>query len=95
MASAIWQGWMKRCCSGLGSLKPLTRKPESCLLPVDLIKLLKKFDETLLVLNVLRPLLAKSEREVRQHVVQWVETIRQTPNLDPQTKESWWPSCPS
>lgn len=39
------------------------------------------------MLNVLRPLLAKSVREVRQHVVQWVEQIRQTPNLDPQTEE--------
>ncbi|MFZ4662215.1 MAG: hypothetical protein ACOYNY_34720 [Caldilineaceae bacterium] len=34
-----------------------------------------------------RPLLAKSEREVRNHVVQWVTNIRQTPNLDPQTEE--------
>jgi predicted transposase YdaD len=31
--------------------------------------------------------LAKSEREVRKHVVQWVTNIRQTPNLDPQTEE--------
>jgi predicted transposase YdaD len=31
--------------------------------------------------------LAKSEREVRNHVVQWVTNIRQTPNLDPQTEE--------
>lgn len=72
---------------GLGTLKPLERKPHRRLLAVDLLKLLKKLDEQALVLNVLRPLLAKSEREVRQHVVQWVENIRQTPNLDRQTEE--------
>ena len=72
---------------GLGTLKPLARKPHRRLLAVDLLKLLKKLDEQALVLNVLRPLLAKSEREVRQHVVQWVENIRQTPNLDRQTEE--------
>jgi predicted transposase/invertase (TIGR01784 family) len=68
---------------GLGTLKPLARKPHRRLLAVDLLKLLKKLDEQALVLNVLRPLLAKSEREVRQHVVQWVET----PNLERQTEE--------
>lgn len=72
---------------GLGTLKSLARKPHRRLLAVDLLKLLKKLDEHALVLNVLRPLLAKSEREVRQHVVQWVENIRQTPNLDRQTEE--------
>ncbi len=72
---------------GLGTLKPLAHKPHQRLIAVDLLKLLKKLDERALVLNVLRPLLAKSEREVRQHVVQWVENIRQTPNLDRQTEE--------
>ena len=72
---------------GLRTLKPLTYKPASRLVAADLIKLLKKLPESSLVLNVLRPLLAKSEREVRKHVVQWVENIRQTPNLDPQTEE--------
>lgn len=72
---------------GLETLKSLARKPHRRLLGVDLLKLLKKLDEHALVLNVLRPLLAKSEREVRQHVVQWVENIRQTPNLDRQTED--------
>lgn len=72
---------------GLGTLQPLARKPHQRLIAVDLLKLLKKLDERALVLNVLRPLLAKSAREVRQHVVQWVENIRQTPNLDRQTEE--------
>ncbi len=40
-----------------------------------------------LVLNVLHPLLTNSEREARQHVVQWAENIRRTPNLDSQTEE--------
>jgi predicted transposase/invertase (TIGR01784 family) len=86
-----WQAvvlWLnKEDDPGLRTLKPLTYKPASRLISADLIKLLKKLPETSLVLNVLRPLLAKSEREVRKHVVQWVTNIRQTPNLDPQTEE--------
>jgi len=35
----------------------------------------------------LNPLLTDSEREVRKNVVQWAETIRQTPNLGSQTEE--------
>ena len=86
-----WQAvvlWLnKEDDPGLGTLQPLARKPAARLLSTDLIKLLKRLDEKSLVLNVLRPLLAKSAREVRKHVVQWVEQIRQTPNLDPQTEE--------
>ena len=86
-----WQAvvlWLnKEDDPGLRTLKPLTYKPAARLVSADLIKLLKKLPETSLVLNVLRPLLAKSEREVRKHVVQWVTNIRQTPNLDPQTEE--------
>ncbi len=51
------------------------------------MQLLKKLPETALALNVLRPLLAKNEREVRQNVVQWVENIRQTPDLDTNLEE--------
>jgi len=86
-----WQAvvlWLNKADDpGLRTLKPLSYKPASRLVSADLIKLLKQLPETSLVLNVLRPLLAKSAREVRQHVVQWVENIRQTPNLDPQTEE--------
>ena len=53
----------------------------------DLLALLKKFDQGALARNVLHPLLAASEAEVTQNVVQWVETIRQTPNLDAGTEE--------
>ncbi|MEZ4859733.1 MAG: DUF2887 domain-containing protein [Caldilineaceae bacterium] len=75
---------------GLGTLKPLSRRPARRLLSADLIKLLKRLkqiDDKALVLNVLNPLLTDSEREVRKHVVQWAETIRQTPNLDLHTEE--------
>ena len=86
-----WQAvvlWLNKADDpGLRTLKPLAYKPASRLVAVDLIKLLKKLPETSLARNVLRPLLAKSEREVRQHVVQWATNIRQTPNLDPQTEE--------
>lgn len=35
------------------------------------------------VLNVLRPLIAQDEQEVRQQSAQWVVTIQQIPHLDP------------
>lgn len=74
----------------MGTLEPLARQPDPRLVSANLIKLLKQLkqvDDKALVLNVLNPLLTDSEREVRQYVVQWAETIRQTPNLDPQTEE--------
>ena len=40
-----------------------------------------------MALNVLRPLLVTSEREIREHVVAWVDKIRRTPNLDANAKE--------
>ena len=89
-----WQAivlWLnKEDDPGLGTLKPLAHRPHSRLRSADLIKLLKKLkavDEKALVLNVLHPLLTNSEREVRKNVVQWVENIRQTPNLDTQAEE--------
>lgn len=39
------------------------------------------------MLQVLRPLLIDDESVVRQNVVQWVEAIRRTPNIDTQTEE--------
>lgn len=86
-----WQAvvlWLNKADDpGLGTLKPLGYKPAMRIRSVDLLALLKQLDEHSLVLNVLRPLLAESEREVREHVVEWVETIRQAPNLDHQTEE--------
>lgn len=35
----------------------------------------------------MRPLLAKTELEVRKHVLQWVDYVRQTPDLDANTEE--------
>jgi len=43
--------------------------------------------ETSLALNVLRPLLAQTEREVRENVVQWVENIHQATNFDGNLEE--------
>ncbi len=89
-----WQAivlWLnKEDDPGLGTLKPLAHRPHARLRSADLIKLLKKLkvvDKKALVLNVLHPLLTNSEREVRKNVVQWVENIRQTPNLDTQAEE--------
>jgi len=72
---------------GFNMLSLLARKPKPRLVSVDLLQLLNKLDEHSLVLNVLRPLLVDSELEVRQNVVKWVDSIRQTPNLDQYTEE--------
>lgn len=72
---------------GFGTVRLLARKPEPRLVSLYLIQLLEKLPESSLTLNVLRPLLAKSESEIRQHVVQWIENIRQTPDLDGATEE--------
>ncbi|MCB0123791.1 MAG: DUF2887 domain-containing protein [Caldilineaceae bacterium] len=72
---------------GLGTLLALSHEPQPRLIPTDLITLLKRLNEDSLVLQVLRPLLIDNESEVRQNVVQWVETIRRTPNMDTQTEE--------
>ena len=72
---------------GLKTLKLLGRKPKPCLVASDLLALLQKLDKQALARSVLHPLLAASEAEVTQNVVQWVETIRQTPNLDAGTEE--------
>ena len=72
---------------GLGTLLALSHEPQPRLIPTDLITLLKRLNEDSLVLPVLRPLLIDNESEVRQNVVQWVETIRRTPNMDAQTEE--------
>jgi len=86
-----WQGivlWLDKSDDpGFGTLKLLARKPNPRLRSLDLIELLKQLPETSLALNVLRPLLATNEREVRQHVVQWVKNIRQTPLLNADTEE--------
>lgn len=72
---------------GFGTLRLLAHKPEPRLIAMDLVELLRKLPETSLALNVLRPLLAKTELEVREHVVQWVENVRQAPDLDANTEE--------
>ncbi|MEZ4728754.1 MAG: DUF2887 domain-containing protein [Caldilineaceae bacterium] len=72
---------------GFGALRLLARKPKPNLLSLDLIDLLKKLPETSLALNVLRPLLAEDEREVRENVVQWVENIRHATDADANLEE--------
>jgi predicted transposase YdaD len=86
-----WQAavlWLNKSDDpGFGTLRLLARKPKPRLLTLDLIELLRKLPETSLTLNVLRPLLANHEREVRENVVQWVKNIRQAPDLDASTEE--------
>ena len=86
-----WQAavlWLNKSDDpGVGPLRLLGRKPKPRLLALDLIDLLRKLPETSLALNVLRPLLANNEHEVRENVVQWVANVRQTPDLDTNTEE--------
>ena len=72
---------------GFGTLRLLAQQPEPRLIAMDLVELLRKLPETSLALNVLRPLLAKTELEVRTHVVQWVDYVRQASDLDANTEE--------
>ena len=72
---------------GFDTLVSLTQAANPRLVSADLPALLHTLDERSLVLNVLRPLLVDNEQEVRQHVVEWVENIRQAPNLDQGTEE--------
>lgn len=72
---------------GFGTLRLLARKPKPKLVSLDLIELLKQLPETSLALNVLRPLLADDEREVRENVVQWVENIRRATDPDAKLEE--------
>lgn len=85
LAAVFWLN--KNHDPGTGTLRLLTRKPKPRLATLHLIPLLERLPEGTLALNVLRPLLAKNEDEVRQSVVQWVRNIRQTPNLDSATEE--------
>ena len=77
-----WQAavfWLNKSNDpGIGTLRLLARKPTP---------LLEKLPETSLSLNVLRPLLAKNEVEIRQNVIQWAENIRQAENLDSAAEE--------
>jgi hypothetical protein len=86
-----WQAivlWLNKADDpGFGTLRLLTRKPNAKLVSLDLIQLLKQLPETALALNVLRPLLAENESEVRQHVVQWVENIRRATDQDVNLEE--------
>jgi predicted transposase YdaD len=86
-----WQAavfWLNKSNDpGIGTLRLLARKPTPRLLSLHLIPLLEKLPETSLSLNVLRPLLAKNEVEIRQNVIQWAENIRQAENLDSAAEE--------
>ncbi len=86
-----WQAfvlWLNREDDpGFGTLIRLARKPNPQMVSLDLIKLLKKLPDESLALNVLRPLLAKNEREVRRNVVQWVKNIRQQSEFEANLEE--------
>lgn len=72
---------------GLGTLELLGTSDAPRLVSSGLVPLLNQLDDQSLVLNVLRPLLAEQEAEVTHNVIQWVEKIRQVPDLDWSTEE--------
>ena len=84
-ANVLWLD--KKDDPGFGTLGLLTNQPNARLGSLDLIQLLKQLPETSLALNVLRPLLAETEDEVRQSVVQWVTNIRQAAAQDVNLEE--------
>lgn len=86
-----WQAavlWLNKTDDpGFGTLQLLAYKPNPRFVALDLVELLQKLPESSLALNVLRPLIVKSEREVRENVVQWVQNIRQASTLDATIEE--------
>ncbi len=72
---------------GFGSLAPLAAPPSSRLVAVNLLQVLTTLQEHSLVLNVLRPLIARNETEVRKNVTMWADHIRQTPDLTEETRQ--------
>lgn len=72
---------------GFGSLAPLADIPIPRLLAVNLLQVLSQLQEHSLVLNVLRPLIARNETEVRKHVTMWADHIRHTPDLTAETRQ--------
>lgn len=72
---------------GFETLLPLAEAVTPRLVSIDLISVLKKLDEDSLTFNVLRPLIAETEQEVRQNVIQWIENIQKSPTLDDQAEE--------
>lgn len=84
-AAVLWLN--KSDDPGFGTLQLLACKPNPRFAALDLVELLQKLPESSLALNVLRPLLVKSEREVRENVVQWVKNIRQASTLDATIEE--------
>jgi predicted transposase YdaD len=84
-ASVLWLD--KKDDPSVGTLRSLTTPPNARLVSLDLLQLLKELPETSLALNVLRPLLANNEDEVRRSVVQWVENIHQATTQDANLEE--------
>ena len=84
-AAVLWLN--KTDDPGFGTLQLLACKPNPRFVALDLVELLQKLPESSLALNVLRPLIVKSEREVRENVVQWVQNIRQASTLDATIEE--------
>lgn len=72
---------------GFGSLSPLATGADPRLIAADLLDLLEQLADDSLVLNVLRPLVAISEKEVRQNVITWANNIQQLPGLSYELKQ--------
>ncbi|MBP8002064.1 MAG: DUF2887 domain-containing protein [Chloroflexi bacterium] len=72
---------------GFSSLSPLAKGADPRLVAADILDLLKQLTDDSLVLNVLRPLVTISEKEVRQNVITWANNIQQLPGLSYELKQ--------
>lgn len=72
---------------GFGTLAGLANTPFPKLIAIDLPSLLHQLGQQTLAFNVLCPLIVDSETQVRQNLPTWVQNIRNTPNLRPDTEQ--------
>lgn len=72
---------------GFGTLAALGEGENPRIQVINLPDLLNHLDENALSLNVLRPLITKSEADVRQNVLTWAQNIRLAPGLDQQSSQ--------
>ncbi len=90
-AAVIWLGKPEpqeneESDADLGTVLLYDRKNKQRLYSVDIIDLLGKLPENSLALNVLRPLIVDTERQVRQNITTWVEQIHQA-GLSPEAEQ--------
>ncbi len=72
---------------GFGTLATLGQESVPRLLSLDLLKLLKQLGDDTLSLNVLHPLVAQNEIEIRQNILTWTANIQSASNLSTEAQQ--------